>query len=39
MTNVICLDYIALSTALMMASHKVEAVSTDYNKIITEAQR
>lgn len=32
MVNVIGLGYIGLPTALMMASHGVEVISTDYNK-------
>lgn len=32
MINVIGLGYIGLPTALMMASHGVEIVGTDYNK-------
>lgn len=32
MINVIGLDYIGLPTALMMASHGVEVIGTDYNK-------
>ena len=32
MVNVIGLGYIGLPTALMMASHGVEVVGTDYNK-------
>ncbi len=32
MVNVIGLGYIGLPTALMMASHGVEIVGTDYNK-------
>ncbi len=32
MINVIGLGYIGLPTALMMASHGVEVVGTDYNK-------
>ena len=32
MVNVIGLGYIGLPTALMMASHGVEVIGTDYNK-------
>ena len=32
MVNVIGLGYIGLPTALMMASHRVEVIGTDYNK-------
>ena len=32
MINVIGLGYIGLPTALMMASHGVEVIGTDYNK-------
>ena len=32
MINVIGLGYIGLPTALMMASHGVEVVGTDYNR-------
>ena len=32
MVNVVGLGYIGLPTALMMASHGVEVVGTDYNK-------
>lgn len=32
MVNVIGLGYIGLPTALMMATHGVEVVGTDYNK-------
>ena len=32
MINVIGLGYIGLPTALMMASHGVEIIGTDYNK-------
>lgn len=34
MINVIGLGYIGLPTALMMASHGVEVVGTDYNKVL-----
>lgn len=33
MVNVIGLGYIGLPTALMMASHGVEVIGTDYNII------
>ena len=36
MVNVIGLGYIGLPTALMMASHGVEVVGTDYNKDLVE---
>ena len=36
MINVIGLGYIGLPTALMMASHGVEVVGTDYDKIVNE---
>lgn len=36
MINVIGLGYIGLPTALMMASHGVEVVGTDYNKELVE---
>lgn len=36
MVNVIGLGYIGLPTALMMASHGVEVVGTDYNKKIVD---
>ncbi len=36
MINVIGLGYIGLPTALMMASHGVEVVGTDYNKKLVE---
>lgn len=36
MVNVIGLGYIGLPTALMMASHGVEVVGTDYNKSLVE---
>lgn len=36
MVNVIGLGYIGLPTALMMASHGVEVVGTDYNKELVE---
>lgn len=36
MVNVIGLGYIGLPTALMMASHGVEIVGTDYNKELVE---
>ena len=32
MVNVIGLGYIGLPTALMLASHGIEVVGTDYNK-------
>jgi len=37
MVNVIGLGYIGLPTALMLASHGVEVVGTDYNKQIVES--
>lgn len=36
MVNVIGLGYIGLPTALMLASHDVEVVGTDYNKEVVE---
>ena len=36
MVNVIGLGYIGLPTALMMASHGVEAIGTDYNKELVD---
>ena len=36
MVNVIGLGYIGLPTALMMASHGVEVVGTDYNEKLVE---
>ncbi|MBS5111154.1 MAG: nucleotide sugar dehydrogenase [Coprobacillus cateniformis] len=39
MINVIGLGYIGLPTALMMASHGVEVVGTDYNKELVETLR
>ena len=36
MINVIGLGYIGLPTALMMASHGVEVVGTDYNKVLVD---
>jgi len=36
MVNVIGLGYIGLPTALMMASHGVEVIGTDYNKELVE---
>ena len=36
MINVIGLGYIGLPTALMMASHGVEVVGTDYNAELVE---
>ncbi|WP_432648117.1 3-hydroxyacyl-CoA dehydrogenase NAD-binding domain-containing protein, partial [Mitsuokella sp.] len=36
MVNVIGLGYIGLPTALMLASHGVEVVGTDYNKALVE---
>ena len=36
MVNVIGLGYIGLPTALMMASHGVEVIGTDYNKKLVE---
>ena len=37
MVNVIGLGYIGLPTALMLASHGVEVVGTDYNKKLVAA--
>lgn len=39
MVNVIGLGYIGLPTALMLASHGVEVVGTDYNKELVETLR
>lgn len=39
MINVIGLGYIGLPTALMLASHGVEVVGTDYNKELVETLR
>jgi UDP-N-acetyl-D-mannosaminuronate dehydrogenase len=36
MINVIGLGYIGLPTALMLASHGVEVIGTDYNKELIE---
>lgn len=36
MINVIGLGYIGLPTALMMASHGVEVIGTDYNAKLVE---
>lgn len=36
MINVIGLGYIGLPTALMMASHGVEVIGTDYNKQLVD---
>ena len=36
MINVIGLGYIGLPTALMMASHGVEVIGTDYNKELVD---
>jgi len=36
MVNVIGLGYIGLPTALMMASHGVKVIGTDYNKEVVE---
>lgn len=36
MVNVIGLGYIGLPTALMMASHGVEVIGTDYNKELVD---
>lgn len=36
MVNVIGLGYIGLLTALMMASHGVEVIGTDYNKELVD---
>lgn len=36
MINVIGLGYIGLPTALMMASHGIEVVGTDYNKVLVD---
>ena len=36
MVNVIGLGYIGLPTALVMASHGIEVVGTDYNKDLVE---
>ena len=37
MVNVIGLGYIGLPTALMLASHGVEVVGTDYNKQLVDS--
>lgn len=39
MINVIGLGYIGLPTALMMASHGVEVIGTDYNKELVDTLR
>ena len=39
MVNVIGLGYIGLPTALMLASHGVEVVGTDYNRKLVETLR
>ena len=39
MVNVIGLGYIGLPTALMLASHGVEVIGTDYNKELVETLR
>ena len=36
MINVIGLGYIGLPTALMMASHGIEVIGTDYNKELVD---
>ena len=36
MINVIGLGYIGLPTALMLASHGVEVIGTDYNKELVD---
>ena len=36
LVNVIGLGYIGLPTALMMASHGVNVIGTDYNKKLVE---
>ena len=36
MVNVIGLGYIGLPTALMLASHGVEVIGTDYNKELVD---
>lgn len=36
MINVVGLGYIGLPTALMMASHGVEVIGTDYNKELVD---
>lgn len=38
MVNVIGLGYIGLPTALMMASHGVEVIGTDYNKELVDME-
>lgn len=38
MVNVIGLGYIGLPTALMMATHGVEVVGTDYNEELVDAR-
>jgi D-alanine--poly(phosphoribitol) ligase subunit 2 len=37
MINVVGLGYIGLPTALMMASHGVEVIGTDYNKELVDS--
>ena len=37
MVNVIGLGYIGLPTALMLASHGVEVVGTDYNQKVVDS--
>ena len=37
MVNVIGLGYIGLPTALMLASHGVEVVGTDYNRKVVDS--
>ena len=39
MVNVIGLGYIGLPTALMLASHGVEVIGTDYNKELIQTLR
>ncbi len=39
MINVIGLGYIGLPTALMMASHGVEIIGTDYNSMLTPSMQ
>ena len=39
MVNVIGLGYIGLPTALMLASHGIRVVGTDYNEKVIEALR
>ena len=36
MINIIGLGYIGLPTALMMATHEIEVIGTDYNKELVE---